>query len=128
MNYEINDCGVCTNPKVVEEYKNKDCGYRVTVAYINNMWFYGSDAHIATAGMGTPCMADKSGYSTEDEARKAGLSKVHRWLQGTLSDIKKYGYHGGMGESTDGKPVQSSLQKAIENINRSLQYRQLELF
>lgn len=77
----FNDCGVCTNPDIVEEYRDGKVWFNVDVAQQNGKWCYGGHAETHVSGYVTPCSFTRERtYPTKREATLAGLRHMQRWF------------------------------------------------
>lgn len=80
-NFFFNDCGVCTNPDIVEEYRDGKVWFNVDVAQQNGKWRYGGHAQTLVSGYATPCsFTRKRTYPSKREATLAGLRYMQRWF------------------------------------------------
>lgn len=86
--YEFNDCGVCTNPKIVFTRNLGKWEVQVKIAQSpNGKWDFGYIVNYNTGGVCCPVMLQKDDKGlSEDEARGQALECIERFvssMQGT---------------------------------------------
>lgn len=111
----------------VGEYRNEHVRYRVMVGMYNDRWYNGVDCDTPTSGFGEGFNTFLTGYDTKDDARRAGLRRIIRYLRKCEEDIAQNGYEFGQGNGhSDGKALLRSLRAAI--VDARMKSRQLSLF
>lgn len=83
--FAFNDCGVCSNPKVVLDLVLEKERARAEVRVAQSpcgRWSMGYGAFFPTHGVGTPVplVGRGEGYETEDEAVQDGIGRVLEYI------------------------------------------------
>lgn len=77
----FNDCGVCTNPNVIEKSTGV-CDYEITTAFLDDGWGYGYAFHVSANGMCGGISKERSKrYATEREAIVACAERALQFMQ-----------------------------------------------
>ena len=94
--FKANDCGVCINPNVIEEHKEKNnvnIGYSIKTAQTDKGWVGGVSAGTSSAGMGIPVTAGSNGiyFDTEKECQEYWSKVALDYLAAFAKNDKKIG-------------------------------------
>lgn len=79
--FEWNDCGVCTNPNMIEKRLDNYNYIIIKTACHDGEWYDGRDLAYATGGIGSPCSMRCKGFSTEHEAIMAAIGHATNDVQ-----------------------------------------------
>ncbi len=83
IKYEFNDCGVCTNPKIVFTRNLGEWKIQVKIAQSpNGKWDFGYLINYNTGGVCCPVMLQKDDKGfTEEEARVQALKAIESFVR-----------------------------------------------
>lgn len=87
--YKWNECGVCTNPTTVKEWKKQNVsaygyGVQINIAQLpNGKWCYGYEYNHGEGGGGSGVKKGFKGecFDTADEAERACIKRLLKYFQ-----------------------------------------------